>query len=619
MMNKIDYAAIYHRAGLEFRYFQDGELHIRLMAKKGDLDRVVYLYDDKYVMGKRDPLSELVMEKVACDGVHDYFEVAYLPQDPRIHYLFRLEKGEETAWLYQSGVESSLRPGLDEAFAFACILGCDDHIVPQWSRGAVVYQIFVDRFNRVGELEPGMDPWGTAPTRGNYCGGNLRGILEKVDYIKELGADVVYLTPIFEAGSNHRYDTIDYLRIDPMIGTLDDLRALADALHARGMYLMLDGVFNHSSPKFAPFADLRANGADSQYKDWFLYSSLPIDMLNKNFDSFSHGAGMPKLNMANPDAREYFCNVGRYWIQEGHIDGWRLDVANEIDYDFLRMFRRAVKEAKEDAAVIGESWVDTFQYLQGDMFDGVMHYPMTFAIRNFFEEGSARSPQQLADNIQKVHMMYTYGVQQGSWVMLDSHDTSRLITICCGDRDKMMAAAFLQFLVPGAPFVYYGDEVALPGADDPDCRRCMPWDAVQRGDTMMGYYKKLCAIKRRPAGRTGALRDMRVDDGVLMFTLAHPQGDMLCVLNISGEERIFRDEWMKSTGFDAQAELLWGINWKMDWILNNNQGAVFANPQRPGNGKEPLRGADFRQPFPEKYALMMREFMRNELGQEVDI
>ncbi|MDD4796764.1 MAG: alpha amylase N-terminal ig-like domain-containing protein [Eubacteriales bacterium] len=606
----IDIAAVYHRSGLEFRYFQDSKLHIRLVARQGDLDSVTLLYDNKYEMGPREGFKALPMQLVASDGIRSWYEAAFLPDDPRVRYVFELKQRDDVLYLYETGPKRQLLDDLSASFSFPSILGCHEHLIPDWARGAVVYQIFVDRFHRVGELTDGLSPWGTPPkAHGMFCGGNLKGIREKADYLQELGVDVVYLTPIFQADTNHRYDTVDYMKIDPMVGTLDDLRDLSDALHARGMRLMLDGVFNHSSTRFAPFADLMQKGRDSAYKGWFLYQSLPLDPIRKNYDSFSHGAMMPKLNMADADARAYFCEVGRYWIREGHIDGWRLDVANEIDYDFLRMFRREVRAEKDDALIIGESWVDSFEWLQGDMFDGVMHYPMTFALRDFFAADAQMSVTELDQAIQRTHMLYTYGVQQASWVMLDSHDTSRLITICGGDADKMKAAAYLQFMVPGAPFVYYGDEVCLEGGDDPDCRRCMPWERTQNSD-MLAYYQKLCQIKRLPALRRGDLKVLGADDGVYTFLLKHPAGSALCVINLSGRARTLAPEWMAQHGFDPEQERLWGIDWQKEWALDIWQGAVFTETQRELPPEKVLRAADFRQPFPEKYAKMMQEYIR---------
>lgn len=606
----IDIAAVYHRSGLEFRYFQDSRLHIRLVARQGDLDRVTLLYDNNYVIGLREAPKTVPMERVASDGIRDWYEAVFLPDDPRVRYLFKLEQGEETLYLYESGPKWELLDDITPSFSFPSILGCHEHLIPDWARGAVIYQIFVDRFHRVGELAEGLSPWGTPPrAHGMFCGGNLKGIRAKADYLKSLGADVVYLTPIFKADTNHRYDTVDYMQVDPMVGTTEDLRDLADALHQRGMRLMLDGVFNHSSTRFAPFADLMEKGEASAYKNWYLYQSLPLDPIRKNYDSFSHGAMMPKLNMADPDAREYFCEVGRYWIREGHIDGWRLDVANEIDFEFLRLFRQAVRAEKSDALIIGESWVDSFQWLQGDMFDGVMHYPMTFALRDFFAAGSAESLRELDEAIQRTHMMYTYGVQQASWVMLDSHDTSRLITICGGDAQKMRAAAYLQFMVPGAPFVYYGDEVCLEGGDDPDCRRCMPWERTEKSD-MLEYYQKLCEIKHLPALRRGDLKIIGTQDGVYTFMLVHPAGNVLCAVNLSVEERTFGADWMSQQGFLPERERLWGINWTGEWKLSPWQGAVFTEAQRDLPPEKVLRAADFRQPFPEKYIKMMEQYAK---------
>ena len=600
-------AAIYHRSGIDYRYFQDSALHLKLQSAAGDLDKVTVLYDQKYYFGPRKPMVEIPMEKILSDGIHDYYEAVFLPMDPRLYYLFRLEKGNEVKYLYASGFYDEMRENLDECFIFASILGCEEHVVPDWARGCVCYQIFVDRFHRVGELTEGLSPWGTKPDRGVMCGGNLKGILEKIDYIHDLGVDLIYLTPIFLSGSNHRYDTLDYFKIDPLVGDEEDLKALCDAAHARGMHLVLDGVFNHCSIRFFAFQDLLEKGENSRYKDWFFPKSFPVDPQEKNFDSFSHGAGMPKLNMENPEAREYFCKVGAYWVEKCGTDGWRLDVANEIDHGFLRLFRQAVLEKNPQAIIVGESWTDSFQWMQGDMFDGVMHYPPTFALRDFFQEKPNINLEQLNGRLVRGTLLYSNAATEASWVMLDSHDTSRLRTLA-GSIEAFRAAAFLQVLMPGSPLIYYGDEIGLEGGDDPDCRRCMPWDQVE-GNKTRDYYKKLVALKHLPAFQRGKLRVDSLDGGVYVFRMCHPAGDGLCMLNLSGERKDFAADTLQRMGFAAEQERLLGLEPGKPFSLEPYQGAVFTEAQKPWQAPKRLYARQFRQNFPPELKEMLKKFM----------
>ncbi|MBQ3864719.1 MAG: alpha-glycosidase, partial [Clostridia bacterium] len=468
----INIAALFHRSAMEYRYFYDSKLYLRLRTAADDVERATVLYGHRYLPLDLFPQKEAEMTKIASDGVNDWWEASFTPDEPRVQYEFRVQKGEETHYYCEIGIYDHIvvnKAGTNNlnGFVHPHILNCDEISIPDWARGAVVYQIFPDRFNRIGEREPNMVPWGTKPDRRMFAGGNLAGIREKVPYLKELGVDILYMTPIFEAGSNHRYDTIDYLKIDPMLGTEQDFKDLVDTCHSYGMHVVLDGVFNHCSPKFFAFRDICEKGKDSEYADWFFPHSYPVSFEKGNYDTFSHGAGMPKLNMESKSARAYFLHVLTYWIEKCGVDGWRLDVANEIDKGFLREMRTTLKETKPDVLIIGEVWTDAGEWLQGDMFDGVMHYQMTFPIRQSWEADSEITDMEFYHRIQMASVLYQHGVAQASWIMLDSHDTSRMATVA-GSKERFLAAAFLQFTLPGAPFIYYGDEVGLEGGDDPD-------------------------------------------------------------------------------------------------------------------------------------------------------
>ena len=232
---------------------------------------------------------------------------------------------------------------------------------PQWARGCVGYQIFPDRFRRVDVPgEETVEPWGSKRVANEYrFGGNLKGILEAVPYLAELGVGVVYMTPIFLSDTSHRYNTFDYYQIDPLLGTLEDLRNLADALHEKGIRIVLDGVFNHCGLGFAPFKDAMEKGKGSEYYDWFFFG----EQYPCGYMTFGEKwAYMPKLNMQNEACAAYFLDVGRYWLREAHVDGWRLDVSPEVYPDFWRQFRRAVMAANPNAIMIAECWHDSREW-----------------------------------------------------------------------------------------------------------------------------------------------------------------------------------------------------------------------------------------------------------------
>ncbi|MDE2506036.1 MAG: glycoside hydrolase family 13 protein, partial [Planctomycetota bacterium] len=257
---------------------------------------------------------------------------------------------------------------------------------PEWVRDAVFYQIFPDRFARSDAVpKPSrLQKWGATPTEFGYQGGDLLGVLEKLDYICDLGVNALYFTPIFQSASNHRYHTHDYEKVDPMLGGNDALRRLLSEAHGRGMKVVLDGVFNHASRGFFPFHDILENGANAAYLDWFTVNGFPLNAYDAEkqpaYKAWWGLPALPKFNTDTPAVREFLWGIGRKWIDFG-IDGWRLDVANEIDDDdFWREFRRRVRAGNPDAYIVGEVWSDSQRWLNGgDMWDAVMNYQFTRA------------------------------------------------------------------------------------------------------------------------------------------------------------------------------------------------------------------------------------------------
>ncbi|MCR6711404.1 MAG: glycoside hydrolase family 13 protein [Demequina sp.] len=249
--------------------------------------------------------------------------------------------------------------------------------VPEWVKDAVFYQIFPERFaNGDPSIDPeGVVPWDTPPSRGNFFGGDLAGIAAHLDHIEALGANAIYLTPIFEADTNHRYDTADYFRIDHRLGDLEAFRRFVVAAHDRGIRVVLDAVFNHCGEGHWAFRHLHAHREDSPYRDWFTYDSLPLTREPEaNYATCEGCKYLPKLNHANQQVRDYLIDVGRHWLGEG-IDGWRLDMPFLMPHDFWRDFRRAIKSEDEDCYIVAEVWEEATEWLHGDLSDGAMNYP----------------------------------------------------------------------------------------------------------------------------------------------------------------------------------------------------------------------------------------------------
>jgi neopullulanase len=434
---------------------------------------------------------------------------------------------------------------------------------PEWVRDAVFYQIFPDRFARSLTLpKPShLDEWGATPTRHGYQGGDLVGVVERLDYLKDLGVNAIYFTPIFQSASNHRYHTHDYYQVDPMLGGNDALRRLLDEAHARGMRVVLDGVFNHASRGFFQFHDILENGADSAYLDWFVVSGFPLNAYDADkkpaYKAWWGLPALPKFNTDTPAVREFLWGVGTRWVDFG-IDGWRLDVANEIDDDaFWQEFRRRVRARNPEAYIVGEVWVGSTRWVNGgDMWDAVMNYLFTRACLPFFIgpsiDDDALRPTSLfpvgpADaetfhvNIEALLKLYPWGATSVMLNLLGSHDMARFLTLARGDTSALRLATLFQMTYPGAPSIYYGDEVGMAGGHDPANRGAFPWHRPETWDTdLLHDFQRMIALRHaHPALRRGSFTGLYAAEGV--FAYARRLGDetFLIALNASkGTRRV---------------------------------------------------------------------------------
>jgi glycosidase len=450
------------------------------------------------------------MRLFASDSLFDYWEAAVKPPYRRLRYAFQLEKDRRKLWMTERGFVSKQPENPLQFFDFPFINPIDVFEPPAWVKNAVFYQIFPERFaNGDPSNDPeGTETWGGTPTRGNFFGGDLQGVLNKLDYLSELGINAIYFCPIFEATTNHKYDTADYMKVDPHFGTNGKLKELVDACHRLGIRVLLDAVFNHAGRTFPPFVDVLEKGAESEYADWFHVRDWPLRVENgiPTYETFAFEPIMPKLNTEHPDVKDYLLSAARYWVEEIGIDGWRLDVANEVDHQFWREFRQTIKDANPDAYILGEIWNDSMMWLQGDQFDAVMNYPFTDAVLDYAAYGKLDGAG-LADAIGAQLGSYPRQVGEAAFNLLGSHDTPRLLTLCGGDERRMKLAALFQLTYPGVPCIYYGDEVGLSGGQDPDCRKCMVWDEQEQNGELLHFYRTLISLRNQhPALRSMDIR-----------------------------------------------------------------------------------------------------------------
>jgi cyclomaltodextrinase / maltogenic alpha-amylase / neopullulanase len=492
-------AALVHVCRYPFAYpVDENHLRVVLKAAKGDLAAATVVYGDRYAwpVEKDQPLT---MDYLGEDGVHEYWGATLPTATHRVRYLIHVEDADNNyLWLTEQGPVP--RRPTKNFFQFAYIHRADLFKQPAWIEGATFYQIFPDRFyngNPKNDPKKNKMKWGAIPTRETMAGGDLAGIEQKLDYVQDLGIGCVYTTPIFKSPTNHKYDTTDYYKIDPSFGTNEEFKSLVGAVHERGMRFMLDAVFNHSGKEWFPFKDVIQKGADSKYVDWFYnIHSFPVDTDAITYETFANNvASMPKLNTANPELQQYLLKVARHWITDADIDGWRLDVANEVNHGFWRAFREAVKGAKADAWILGEIWHEATEWLQGDQYDSVMNYPWREATLSFLK--GQIDAVEYDRVLTRLRFTHSHEVMKGLLSLLGTHDTARVKNELGESREKAAQAAVLLLTAEGVPLVYYGDEVGMTGANDPDCRRCYPWHAPESIDQdMLHLYKRLIHLRR---------------------------------------------------------------------------------------------------------------------------
>lgn len=428
-------------------------------------------------------------------------------------------------------------------------------VTPEWVKHAVFYQIFPDRFARSPLLPKptNIEPWDSDPTTFGFKGGDLLGVVERLDYLQDLGVTALSFNPIFQSAANHRYHTHDYFRIDPILGGDAAFDALLNACKRRGLRVVLDGVFNHASRGFFQFNTILEDGVASPWIDWFAVNEHPANAYDHSrppgYAAWWHLHALPKFNTDNAQVREFLMGVGEYWMRKG-IDGWRLDVPTEISSPgFWQEFRARIKAINPGAYIVAEIWSESPEWLQGDAFDATMNYPLTEALirytvgdrvdRKSVEDRGYRpypavDAPAFAYRIDALLGLYPWPVTQVQLNLLDSHDTARFITIAGGDEASLRLAVLLLFTLPGAPCVYYGDEIGLSGGlPDRWARKTFPWDHPERWNgELLAYYKRMIHLRREHAAlRVGDYRILASEAGAYAFARTLDGAAVLVALN----------------------------------------------------------------------------------------
>jgi glycosidase len=404
---------------------------------------------------------------------------------------------------------------------------------PDWVQDSVFYQIFVDRFAN-GDLNsnpPKAAVWGEKPTRSNFFGGDLDGVRQRLSYLVDMGINAIYLNPIFQSPSNHKYDTEDYLEVDPRFGGTPALLALVHSAHDVGIRVVLDGVFSHTGDRFFAFRDLLVNGELSRFRDWYTVDDFPIRKSKPNYRASGGAAFLPQLRTTNPEVRSYLLSVATHWLKTADIDGWRLDVPWEQDHGLWRELRHMVKGVKPDAYLVGEAWGDGAPWVQGDEFDGVTNYRLRELLFRFLMQRAIdaetfdRELGQLLDG-------YPIQFRASLLNLVGSHDTPRLATLTSAYPSAADQMLVFLFTYGGVPLIYYGDEVGLQGGNDPDCRRCMEWNESRWNKTRLELVRRLANLRReRVSLRRGEYKTLCFRSRCFAFARMSANESVIVALN----------------------------------------------------------------------------------------
>ena len=466
-------------------------LNVRLKCAKGDLKgaRVHYMNVYDHTLNRR--IAK--MRRLCSDEYSDLFEAELSLPERHFKYFFELDGTDEHLFFTADGF---LEGNVENKNSFFFPVINEDEIphYPAWAKGALIYQIFVDRFFSSERRDRVNRSWEELPDRASIYGGDFDGIVEKLDYIRGLGAEVIYLCPVFRSQTNHKYDIEDYYAIDEMFGGEDALLRLVNAVHAAGMRLILDCVFNHMSSNNAIFRDVVERGEKSRYKDWFYIYSYPVDPQKGNYDTFAGCVpSMPRMNTSNPEVIEYLVGSAVFWTKKLGIDGWRLDVADEVSVSLWRRFREEIAKVNPDALIVGEIWNHATKWMGGDQMHTVTNYKYRKWLLDFIggKIGSELFWQKTAAN----DMLYITPCYDYLINLLGSHDTGRIAEEVGPERAALALLMTLSFR--GMPLIYYGDELGLAGGEDPDNRRTMPWQRATEENT--AYVSAFSRLRREYA------------------------------------------------------------------------------------------------------------------------
>ena len=554
------------------------KLHIHIPASVGTV-RVECVLD----LDGSDRQVVVPMTHVKDQGVYQIFGGRFTLDSCGLYfYHFRIYKPDSCFRLFKEGDKTNMEAG--DRWQVSCVPA--DFTTPDWAKGATIYQVFPDRFYKEGscdltgklqpytvhkdwyeEVEWAPDALGRV-LNNDFYGGNFKGITAKMDYIASLGATILYLNPISKSFSSHRYDTGDYKTPDPMLGTKEEFTAMCEAAHARGIKVILDGVYSHTGSDSLYFnreGSFPGVGAyqsqESPYYSWYTFYNYP-----NNYHSWWDFDTLPTVKKMDPAFVEYIItgedSVVAHWLKLG-ADGFRLDVVDELPNEFTEMLKRRIREVKPDALLIGEVWEDASnklaygvrrRYFVDGVLDSVMNYPFRTAIINFVRDRD--DGHALKNAVMTIAENYPPQVLACNMNLLGTHDTARILTALVDDfdgsrkekakrhlspnhkiqaRERLLMASFLQYMLPGAPSLYYGDEACMEGYKDPFNRRTYPWGREDKG--LVAHFRQLGQLRKdSEVLRLGDIRFFQADEGQLGFSRSYAGKQLRIYVNNSPDE-----------------------------------------------------------------------------------
>lgn len=496
---------------------QNSEIYLKVLDEKDYFIEIVYGDPCIFFNGIwKKYHSE--MYKFAYDGSISYYKAKVTSLTKRFRYFFKIyDKAKKFLYyLTPTGLSEKIIKNTPMLYFNMPYLNKENLLkTPSWVKGSVYYQIFPDRF-----YNENNNPETFVVENQNIYGGNLKEIEKKIPYLSDLGISCIYMTPIFKADTAHKYDTVDYFEIDSSFGTKQDLKNLVNTAHKYNIKVMLDGVFNHMSYYHPFFQDVVKNHKNSKYYNYFNFLKDEIDdvylkdpnqktsihfkdYLNQSFETFATVALMPKLNFENLELQEYVCSIIKYWIEETDIDGWRLDVANEISYELLRKIQATAKNTKKEAFVLGEIWDYPMYWIKSQCMDNTMNYQLSYLMWDLFYKNVDNQSfiEQLSKYIGNMPSM----ISDTQYNLVSSHDTERMFTRVKHDYTKFISSYNLLFFMPGTPSIYYGDEIAMKGEHDPKNRA--PWfqKDEQLKENTINYFKGLIKLYKEVISKDNSI------------------------------------------------------------------------------------------------------------------